>query len=472
MAQRSLKVLRREKLLCEYTGSSSVREKNFPKLSEVELMRHYYRLAQQNYSWEDGLYPLGSCTMKYNPVLGDQLAQNEIFAKLSPNLPEELSQGALALIYETEEMLARLLDMPKVTLFPAAGAHGELSGVLMIAKYFADKKEKRSVILIPDSAHGTNPASAAMAGFEVVKVGSRKDGLTDMEELGRLVGPHVAAFMLTNPNTLGIFEEQILEIKALLEKSGALLYIDGANFNALMGKVSMGAMGADLVQLNLHKSFSTPHGGGGPGQGALAVSERLLSYLPAPQIGCQEEKGHRRYYYYEPPNTIGRIKAYYGHFANILRAWAYMKSYGNRIHEVAEHAVLNANYLRKRLTNLFQLASPKPTMHEVVFDDKKLREKNTTTMQLAKALLDAGFYAPTVYFPLNVSGAIMIEPTETETKEELDAFSEAIEDFLKEEGQVSHPQYTFVKEVDEAKAARNPILSWIDASTCQQSENP
>lgn len=463
----STKVLRREKLLKDYpyygqkeNPNLRPRPKTFPNLSEVELMRHYHRLASQNYSWEDGLYPLGSCTMKYNPVFHGELLSDPILKNLSCHLPENLVQGALSIIYETETILAKLTDLPKVTLYPAAGAHGELCGVLMVRKYFLDRKQKRSVILIPDSAHGTNPASAAMAGFTTQTIPSTQEGLTDIVALKKALTPDVAAFMLTNPNTLGVFEEQILKIKELLEKNGSLLYIDGANFNALVGKVSLGAMGADLVQLNLHKTFSTPHGGGGPGQGALAVSERLMPYLPGPQIK-KEEGG--RYTYYFPEKSMGRLKMSYGHFANIVRAWAYLKTYGFTISEIAETAVLNANYLRKKLQEILNLASKKPCMHEVVFDQKKLQEKGLTTMELAKALLDQGFYAPTVYFPLIVSGAIMVEPTETETIDEMNEFVSSIKAILEEpELAKNSPKHTFVLQIDEAQAARNPILSWLD----------
>lgn len=439
----------------------------FPELSEVEVMRHYYRLAKLNYAWEDGLYPLGSCTMKYNPVINGVLAALPAFNELSPTLPAQYTQGALHIIHETEYMMATLLDMPYVTLQPAAGAHGELMGAMMIAAYFADKGETRSTILIPDSAHGTNPASATIAGFKVEKVPSTSQGLTDVIALEKLLSGDVAALMLTNPNTLGVFEENIIQIKQLLDQHGALLYMDGANLNAMVGRVSLGKMGVDLTQLNLHKTFSTPHGGGGPGQGALACSQRLAAYLPSPQISESIIDGNIVYDYYTPAKSIGRMKAFYGHFSNIVRAWAYLKTYGNQAGTIADVALLNANYLKQKLQVYLTPASQKPSMHEVVFSHKTLQERGLTTLSFAKALLDRGFYAPTIYFPLNVPGAIMVEPTETETREEMDAFVAAVADiFSHNKDQINtSPQRTFVKEIDEVAAARNPRLTWHIPST-------
>jgi glycine dehydrogenase subunit 2 len=437
-------------------------EKAFPALSEVELMRHFHRLAKSNYSWDDGLYPLGSCTMKYNPLINERIAGDDSLKHVHPSLPIEYSQAVLRIIFETEEMLRRLLDLPGVTIQPAAGAHGELIGTLMIRKYFLSKGEKRTTIIIPESAHGTNPASAAMAGFQTVKVGARENGLTNLEELEKLLSTDVAALMITNPNTMGIFETDILKIKAMLDKVGALLYIDGANLNALVGKISFTAMGADLTQLNLHKTFSTPHGGGGPGQGALGCSARMLPFLPLEQVRMKTAGNPGAgYELFDPADSIGLVKAWYGQFGNILRAWTYMKSWGSSTHEIAETAVMNANYMRARLEDILTLASPSPSMHEVVFSQDGLQKVGLTTANLAKALLDYGFYAPTIYFPLNVNAAIMIEPTETESKEEMDVFIESVHEIYQNPKKHDHgAQQTFVTGIDETGAARNPQLTW------------
>lgn len=434
-------------------------EQDFPVLSEVEVVRHYSRLARMNYSWDDGLYPLGSCTMKYNSLLNEKIAGMAEIANLHPSLPAEKVQGALEIVYETESMISRLLDIHGVTLQPAAGAHGELIGVYMISAYFAEKGEQRKKILIPDSAHGTNPASASMGGFDVQKIGSGADGLTDLADLRKHADKKTAALMLTNPNTLGVFETQIVEIKKILDEQGILLYMDGANLNAMVGKISFGAMGVDLTQLNLHKTFSTPHGGGGPGQGALGYSERMKPYLPEFQIR-KNDKGV--YEYYRPEKSIGRMKTWYGQFGNILRAWAYILSYGNQSGKIAETAVLNANYLRKKIEGLLEIASPNPSMHEAVFNHNALQQRGLSTLNLAKALLDCGFYAPTIYFPLSVPGAIMIEPTETETKAEMDLLASAIKEIFEQDADVTRhsPHYTSVQSIDETGAARNPVLTW------------
>ena len=436
-------------------------EKPFPKLSEVDVMRHFHRLAKSNYSWDDGLYPLGSCTMKYNPLINERLAGDEALKHAHPSLPEKYSQAVLRLIFETEEILRTLLDLPGVTIQPAAGAHGELIGVFMMRKYFLSRGENRSTIIIPESAHGTNPASAAMAGFKTVKVGARENGLTNLDELKSLLTKDVAALMITNPNTLGIFETDIPVIKKMLDEVGALLYIDGANLNALVGKISFSAMGADLTQLNLHKTFSTPHGGGGPGQGALGCSARMLPYLPLEQIRQVGKGADARYEFYNPEQSIGLVKAWYGQFGNIVRAWTFMKSWGNEAHKIAETAVLNANYIRSQLKDVLTLASESPSMHECVFSQDGLQKAGLTTANLAKALLDYGFYAPTIYFPLNVNGAIMIEPTETESRAEMDLFIQAVREIAANPEKHKHgSQQTFVTHIDETAAARTPRLNW------------
>lgn len=466
--------VRKASLLNAYTSSKSQEShvkgfrkspEGFPRLSEPELVRHYYRLAKMNYAWEDGLFPLGSCTMKYNPILNEKIAESEKFGNLHPALDGKRAQGALRVIFETQEMISKLLDLPGVTLSPAAGAHGELAGVFMMRKYFESKGEKRNIILIPDSAHGTNPASAAFGAYETKKLPSDGRGLTDLEALEKMADENVAALMITNPNTIGIFEEDILKIKAILDKKGVLLYVDGANLNAILGKASFQKMGVDLTQLNLHKTFSTPHGGGGPGQGALACSHRLVDFLPSPVVECKSDGAKKRYEFITPPHSVGPIKMWYGQFSNILRAWVYLKSWGSSIGEVSERAVLNANYLGKKLEKYLNKVSEKPIMHEVVFDQKTLKEAGVTTRHFAKALLDRGFYAPTVYFPLHVDGAIMVEPTETENKEELDAFIDAVDDIfckIKEnpDSILSSPNNTIVREIDETLAARKPVLTW------------
>ncbi|MES0490892.1 MAG: aminomethyl-transferring glycine dehydrogenase subunit GcvPB [Leptospirales bacterium] len=471
-------VVRKEPLLSQYqhkqdkfeVGSGEIlkprkKPEKFPVLSESELVRHYYRLSRLNYSWDDGLYPLGSCTMKYNPILCEKLAADETFAALHPAMPDEHCQGALEIIYEVQSMIAEIVDLPGMSLQPAAGAHGEIAGVLMMKAWFAEHKQKRSVILIPDSAHGTNPASAAMGGYSIQKVPSNEHGLTDITALEELVDENTAALMITNPNTLGIFEKDIVKIKEILEKKGALLYVDGANLNAVMGIASFEKMGVDITQLNLHKTFSTPHGGGGPGQGALACSERMLPYLPSPLIAktVQDEKDF--YYKAIPEKTIGPIKGWYGQFGNIVRAWVYLKTWGDKIEEVSRRAVLNANYLREKLSPYLDLASQEPSMHEVVFVQSSLSKFGLTTKDFAKALLDRGFYAPTIYFPTHVQGAIMIEPTETESKEELDIFVKAVKEIfeLAEEDPdkiKGSPKKSFVTSIDEVGAARKPVLTW------------
>jgi len=470
-------VVRKEPLLIELDEADKVeKERNykiagvplrkkpadFPTVSEPVLMRHYHRLARWNYSWDDGLYPLGSCTMKYNPVINENIASDSSFVSLHPALPDEATQGALEIIWDVQNMLSQIIDLPGLSLTPAAGAHGELAGVFMMKKYFEKKGQKRTKVLVPDSAHGTNPASAAMAGYSIVNVPSNSSGLTDLEALASLADEECAALMITNPNTLGLFETEIVKIKEILEKRGILLYMDGANLNAILDKVSFGKMGVDITQLNLHKTFSTPHGGGGPGQGAIGCSERLKDFLPSPLVEKNEQGEYRNI---TPANSIGPIKGWSGHFGNILRAWVYLKSYGNEIHKVAERAVLNANYMKKKLSPFLEKVGVSANMHEVVFNQKTLQAKGATTMNFAKALLDRGFYAPTVYFPLHVNGAIMVEPSESESKGEMDTFIAAVEDIFKElensdQKITASPHNTFVKKIDEVGAARNPVLKW------------
>lgn len=440
----------------------------FPHLKEPLLMRHYHRLARMNYSWDDGLYPLGSCTMKYNPVLHDSLSARPAYLNAHPAWGEGYTQGALRLVYETQKMLEDILDIHSVNLQPAAGAHGELTGVLMIRRYFEDKGVEKKTILIPDSAHGTNPASAMMAAFDPVQVKSRPDGTLDLEDLKNKINDKTAALMITNPNTLGVFEKNIIAIKEILEKYHALLFMDGANLNAIAGRISFKKMGVDVTQMNLHKTFSTPHGGGGPGQGAIGASERMAPYLPNPSLRMTLKDQKPWYEFYSPAKSIGKMKAWYGQFGIIIRAWAYLKTVGNRMADVSGKAVLNANYIKKELSGFLEPASENPSMHEAVFSQKTLADAGISTMNLAKALLDRGFYAPTVYFPLNVPGAIMIEPTETESKEEMDYFISCVREIVdmaraSDEGRAKiagSPYDTAVRHPDEVGAARNPRLKW------------
>ncbi|MDH4262776.1 MAG: aminomethyl-transferring glycine dehydrogenase subunit GcvPB [Spirochaetia bacterium] len=466
-AQNSLKSNTNTKLPENLLQGLRKKPEDFPSISEHELVRHYYRLSRLNYSLDDGLYPLGSCTMKYNPVINEVIAQMDQFSNLHPALPVAQTQGALEILYETQSMISEILDLPGISLQPAAGAHGELAGVFMIHKYFESKGEKRNKILIPDSAHGTNPASAAMGGYITEKIPSNEKGLTDLEALAAQVDENTAALMITNPNTLGIFETQIVKIKEILDKKGALLYVDGANLNAVMGIVSFGKMGVDLTQLNLHKTFSTPHGGGGPGQGALACSERMRAFLPSPYVVKKSINGKNFYDYETPEHSIGPVKGWYGQFGIILRAWSYLKRNGKNIKEISERAVINANYIRKKLEKHLTLASTEPSMHEVVFNQKSLEAKGAATKNFAKALLDRGFYAPTIYFPLHVVGAIMVEPTETESKKEMDVFIHAVLDIFetleKNPDEITQsPHNTYVREIDETLAARKPVLTWHD----------
>lgn len=458
-----------EKKFSDFDFYNKKREKPeiFPSLDEPELMRHYHRLARMNYSWDDGLYPLGSCTMKYNPVINEKISSLEIFQNAHPAWPQEQSQGALKIIYETQKMLENLLDIYAVNLQPAAGAHGELTGVFMIRKYFEKAGIEKDSILIPDSAHGTNPASAMMGAFHSVEIKSTQDGTLDIEDLKKKINSKTAALMITNPNTMGVFEENIVAIKEILDKHNALLFMDGANLNAIAGRVSFKKMGVDLTQLNLHKTFSTPHGGGGPGQGAIGASERMAPFLPSPAIRMTLKEQKPWFEWFQSEDSIGSMKASFGHFGVILRAWAYLKMNYGRFRDISGKAVKNSNYIKEKLSDIIETASSKPSMHEAVFSQKKLSEKGITTMNLAKSLLDAGFYAPTVYFPLNIPGAIMIEPTETETEDEMDYFVESIrnilaqsEDEAKREIIKNSPHKTPVKNIDEVGAARQPRLKW------------
>jgi len=429
-------------------------ELNLPEVDEVTIIRHYTALSRRNFGVDNGFYPLGSCTMKYNPKVNEDIARLEGFALLHPYSPH--NQGALQLMYELNEMLCEITGMNKFTLQPAAGAHGELTGLMIIKKYFEDKKEKRNIIITPDSSHGTNPASSTMCGFTTITVHSNEKGQVNIEELKKELTKDVAAIMLTIPNTLGIFEEQILEITKLVHDNGSLVYMDGANMNALLGIAKPADFGVDVLHLNLHKTFSTPHGCGGPGAGPVGVKEFLKEYLPIPIV----EKTNENYKLnYKNKKSIGKVKAFYGNFGIMVRAYSYIKSIGaDGLKAVAENAVLNANYMKEKLKKYFKLPYDWLCKHEFVLSDEGMPNDVTTT-DIAKRLLDYGFHPPTIYFPLIVHGAIMIEPNETESKETMDSFIETmikIKDEANSDPEIvkTAPHTTVVKRLDAVKAAR------------------
>ena len=435
-----------------------------PEVSELDVVRHYTALSHRNYSIDEGFYPLGSCTMKYNPKINEDAARQAGFARLHPYQPEELAQGALQLLWELEHDLAQISGMDRVTFQPSAGAHGELAALLMISKYFAERGEPRTTVVVPDSAHGTNPASAAMAGYEVVEVKSDRRGNIDLEALRAALGPHVAALMLTNPNTLGLFEEQILDVARAVHGVGAQLYLDGANFNAILGITRPGDQGFDVMHFNLHKTFTTPHGGGGPGAGAVGVRAHLVPYLPVPTI---ERNGQRFAFDDNRPKTIGKVRAFYGNFGNLVRAYTYIRTMGPAgLRAAAETAVLNANYVLSRLREHYDLPYDRICKHEFVLSGRRQRDRHhVSTKDMAKRLLDYGFHSPTIYFPLIVEEAIMIEPTETESPQTLDAFVDAMIAIAREaetdpEIVRTAPHETPVTRLDEVTAARRPVLRW------------
>ena len=434
-----------------------------PKVSELEAMRHYKELSDLNFCIEKGFYPLGSCTMKYNPKVNELLAGLEGFANLHPLSDDEDCQGALELMYKLQEALKTVTGMDAVTLQPAAGAHGELTGMMVIKKYFEANGENRKKVIIPDSAHGTNPASAHLCGFDIVPVKSNEKGQVDIEALKELLDSDVAGIMMTNPNTLGIYEENVLEISKLMHDNGSLLYYDGANFNAIMGHTNPKLMGFDVVHLNLHKTFSTPHGGGGPGAGPVCVVEKLKEFLPTPVVAFDGEKYFRNY---DLKHTIGSVKGFYGNFGVLIRAYAYILMMGKNLKEASENAVLNANYLKEKLKGAYLLPYDEPCMHEFVLSGEKQKHENgVSTLNIAKALMDENTHPPTVYFPLIVHEAIMIEPTESETKQVLDEFVDVmlkIADDAKNnpEKLISAPHTTPVKRLDETLAARKPNLKF------------
>lgn len=434
---------------------------DFPDLSELEVVRHYTRLSQWNYGVDGGMYPLGSCTMKYNPKVNEKLAAVPGFASGHPLVPDHLTQGALRLIFELEHFLAEIAGMDAVSVQPAAGAQGELAGMLIIFAYHNGQGGRRTKIIVPDTAHGTNPASAALCGFQPVNVKSNEQGILSGEAIAAVMDEDVAGIMITNPNTLGLFEENILEIAEIVHSKGGLVYCDGANMNAVMGIVSAGDIGIDILHLNLHKTFSTPHGSGGPGSGPICVRSHLEPFLPVPRV-IQEKD---RFWLSENfPKSIGKLHAFYGNFGVMIKAYSYILSMGSELKKASQLAVLNANYIKERLREVLHLPYDRPCMHECVFTDKFQRENKVTTLDIAKRLMDYGFHPPTIYFPPVVSGAIMIEPTETESKEDLDLFVEALKAVAAEahdDPQLLHsaPTRCKVKRMDEVEAARHPCLS-------------
>ena len=435
-----------------------------PQLSELETMRHYKELSDLNFCIEKGFYPLGSCTMKYNPKVNEFLSSLEGF-NIHPNCDDNLAQGSLKLMYNLQKALLEVTGMDAITLQPSAGAHGEMTGMMIIKKYFDSIGENRTKVIIPDSAHGTNPASAKMAGFDIVEIKSNSKGQVDIEALKAVLDKDVAAIMMTNPNTLGIFEEGVKEISDLMHANGSLLYYDGANFNAIMGWTNPKLMGFDVVHLNLHKTFSTPHGGGGPGAGPVAVVEKLKDYLPTPVVEFDGEKYYRNY---NLQHTIGSVKDFYGNFSVLVRAYTYILMMGKNLKNASENAVLNANYLKEKLKKYYDLPYDEPCMHEFVLTGEKQKYENgVSTLNIAKALMDGNTHPPTVYFPLIVHEAIMIEPTESESKEKLDEFVETMIQIAQEsktnpEKILSAPHTTPVKKIDEVTAARKPDLKYIN----------
>jgi glycine dehydrogenase subunit 2 len=434
-----------------------------PEVSELDLVRHYSRLSQMNYGLDTHFYPLGSCTMKYNPKINEDMARLAGFARLHPLTPESLSQGALRLMDELAGMLAEIAGMDAVSLQPAAGAQGELAGVLMIRAYHRANGEKRTKVLVPDSAHGTNPASTAIAGYEVVQLRSDQHGEVDLGELERHLGPDVAAFMITMPNTLGMFEPRIVEIIEMCHARGVQVYMDGANLNAILGITRPGDLGFDVCHFNLHKTFTTPHGGGGPGAGPVGVKAHLEPFLPVPVV---TRAGEGYALDWKRPKSIGKLQAFVGNFGMLVRAYTYIRTMGgDGLRAVSENAVLNANYILRRLAPHYEAATPGYCMHECVVSARRQKKLGISAMDVAKRLLDLGFYAPSTYFPLIVEEALMIEPTETESKETLDAFCDAmirIAEEAEKNPRLIHeaPVTTPVRRLDQTKAAREPNLRW------------
>jgi glycine dehydrogenase subunit 2 len=436
---------------------------DMPCVYEPEVVRHYLRLSQLNYGVDTGFYPLGSCTMKYNPKSAEAAARLPGFANLHPLLPEERVQGALELMWWLERALAEIAGFAAVTLLPAAGAQGELTGMMMVRAAHLARGKPRHKVLVPDSAHGTNPASSALNGFEVVQLKSGPQGYLEPQVVAQAMDEDVAALMMTNPNTLGVFERNVGEIAKIVHSRGGFLYGDGANLNALLGRARPGDMGVDVMQLNLHKTFATPHGGGGPGSGPVGVAKELVPFLPTPVVTKQADRYHLEF---DRPQSVGRMRTFWGNFGIMVRAYAYLRELGPEgLKRTAELAVLNANYVRALLKEDYHLPYSTPCLHEVVLSDKKQKELGVTTMDIAKRLIDHGFHPPTVYFPLVVADALMIEPTETESKENVEAFVAAMKAIARETEESpdtvkAAPVRAFRERLDEVKAARKPVLRW------------
>jgi glycine dehydrogenase subunit 2 len=434
---------------------------DFPDLSEVEVVRHYTRMSQWNFGIDTGMYPLGSCTMKYNPKINEQHAGAAEITAAHPMLDDKYCQGTLRIIYELQNYLAEITGLDCVSVQPAAGAHGELAGMLIFEAYHQSNGQKRTKILMPDTAHGTNPASAALCGYKPIAIKTGARGILDVDQIRELMDEETAGIMITNPNTLGLFEENIREISEIVHEKGGLVYGDGANMNAVMGIADMKKCGVDVLHLNLHKTFSTPHGGGGPGAGPVCVVEKLAKFLPAPRV---EFDGVKYTLEAERPESVGRMHCFHGNYGVLVRAFCYILTMGaENLKKATQYAVLNASYIKVKLKGHLHLAYDRPCMHEVVFSDKKQQEFKVTTLDIAKRLMDSGYHPPTIYFPLVVPGAIMIEPTETESLEELDTFIEVVKEIVREaetEPEVlrNAPLRFKVKRLDETQAARKPCL--------------
>lgn len=434
---------------------------NLPELSELDVVRHYVRLSQWNFGVDTGMYPLGSCTMKYNPKINDKLASIEGFSHAHPLLPEEFAQGSLEFMYKLSQCLIEITKLDAVTLQPAAGAHGELLGMLIISAFHKSRGEKRDKLIIPDTAHGTNPASAALCGYKPVQARSHEKGILDKNLIAELMDDETAGILITNPNTLGLYEEDISEISDIVHAKGGLVYGDGANLNAIMGIVDIGETGIDILHLNLHKTFSTPHGGGGPGAGPVCVKKHLEPFLPVPRVLY---KGDKYYLDYDSPSSIGKLHAFYGNFGVLIKAYAYILSLGSEnIKRVSELSVLNANYIKEKLKKYYHLPYDRPCMHESVFTDKFQQNYGISTLDIAKRLMDYGFHPPTIYFPLVVKNAIMVEPTETESKDTLDDFIDVMKKIAEEAEKIppllkDAPHLAKTERLDEVLAARKPQL--------------
>ena len=440
---------------------------DFPEGSEGEIVRYFSQLSQMNFSIDHNFYPLGSCTMKYNPKLNDEISSNPGFANLHPLQPESTVQGALKLLFELQQYLTEITGMKGVSLAPMAGADGELAGMLMARAYLLDNGgENRKTVLIPDSAHGTNPASAVMAGFNVVTLPSDSDGNTDLNALKELANDELAGLMITLPSTLGLFDSNILDVIKIVRDSGGIVYGDGANLNALLGKVKLGEIGFDVMHSNLHKTFTQPHGGGGPGAGPVIVGPRLVPYLPAPIVVRDKENGSTIYSFHTPSDSIGKLGAFHGNFGALVRAYAYISTLGNSLDQVTTDAVINANYIKSQLSEVFDLPYDRTCMHEVVLSAKSLkRDYGISALDICKRLIDYGIHPPTMYFPLIVEEALMIEPTETESKETLDNFIDVMKKIASEAKEFpdllhNAPHDTPNSRLDEARAARQPFLRW------------